>query len=79
MTERTQEILSLALELEVSERREVIAELMASLEDELDPELHPDWSEEILRRLQDVESGTVRTVPWSEVRAGLVNKSHRVS
>lgn len=79
MTGKTREIITLALELEVAERRAVIAELMASLEDEHTDELHPDWPQQILRRLREVEAGAVKPVPWSKVREGLVVKSHRVS
>ena len=76
MTERAREIITLALALEVSERREIITELMASLEDD---GLHSEWSEEILRRLRDVEAGVDVPVPWSRVREGLLDKSRRVS
>lgn len=79
MTEKTREIITLALELELSERREVIAELVASLENESSGELDPEWSQEILRRLHEVEAGDAKTVPWSEVREGLLDKSRRVS
>lgn len=77
MTERAREIVSLALELAAPERRQVIDELMASLEGECN--LHPDWSLEIRRRMQDLENGVVEPVPWAEVRAGLLDRSRRVS
>jgi hypothetical protein len=41
--------------------------------------LHPDWAEETFRRLQDVESGAAKPVPWSEVRKGLLDRTSRVS
>ena len=76
MTERAQEIITLALALEVSERREVITELMASLDDD---RLHSDWSQEILCRLRGIEDGVEAPIPWTKVREGLLDKSHRAS
>jgi len=76
MTKQAREVITLALALEVSERREVITELMASLEDD---GLQAEWSQEILRRLREVEAGVEVPVPWSKVREGLLDKSHRAS
>jgi len=48
------------------------AELASSLIDSLDPAVDPDselaWQEEIARRLEQIESGRVKTIPWDEVR-----------
>ena len=30
--------------------------------------LHPEWTDEIRRRIEEVESGKVTPVPWEEVR-----------
>lgn len=79
MTEKSREIIALALELELTERREVIAELIASLGDDCTDELHPEWSPEILRRLREVEAGVSIPLSWSKVREGLVDKSQRTS
>ncbi len=62
------ELLKHALTLSEKER----AELASSLIDSLDPTVEADaelaWQEEIARRLQEVECGRAKTVPWDEGR-----------
>lgn len=48
------------------------------LESSRQNDLHPDWTEETFRRLQDLESGVAKPVPWSEVRKGLQDRSYKV-
>lgn len=59
------------LALPVDERAELAAELLASLDDEAslgDPaDVDQAWSEELLRRSEQVSSGTVSTVGWDQV------------
>jgi putative addiction module component (TIGR02574 family) len=33
-----------------------------------DFELSPEWKAEIQRRIEDIDSGRVKTIPWEEVR-----------
>jgi putative addiction module component (TIGR02574 family) len=51
------------------------AALMGVLIETLDPGSEPDveaaWSEEIARRLTEIDSGTAETIPLEEVRAEL--------
>lgn len=60
------------------ERADLISELLRSLDDAEDQDaVDAAWDEEIARRVEDFKAGRIRTVPWSEVRAGLeaiVNK-----
>ena len=46
--------------------------LMDSLDGSADPSAEAAWNEEIARRITDLDSGRVKTVPWEEVR-------HRIS
>ncbi len=47
--------------------------LIESLESEaVDPDVEEAWRVEIERRLAELDSGTVQTVPWEEVRAKLL-------
>lgn len=67
-------ILNAALRLPATARAVVAAELIDSLDD---PEATEDgveeaWSAEAERRLAEVDSGAVRTVPWSEARQRLL-------
>ena len=36
-----------------------------------EPDVEAAWSEEIKRRLAEVDAGTVELIPWEEVRAEL--------
>ncbi|MGA9276061.1 addiction module protein [Ilumatobacter sp.] len=71
MTEIGRTVLAEALDLPASERADIAAELLASLQppDEItDDELEHVWADEIRRRVERVRSGVSRTVPWDEVR-----------
>lgn len=63
-------VLAAALQLPPSARATIAAELLDSLEiaDEQDDGVETAWSDEIQKRLKEVESGAVATVPWSQVR-----------
>jgi putative addiction module component (TIGR02574 family) len=72
MTERTNRLLSEALALAPDERSELIAALLASLEDRADDgEVTEAWREEIARRADRVSSGDVDLQDWDEVRRRL--------
>lgn len=62
------EILKKALALPDHERAELAGDLIDSLDTTVDEDTEAAWQEEIARRLREVESGKVRTVPWDEVR-----------
>jgi putative addiction module component (TIGR02574 family) len=62
------EILEAALKLDPQQREELIEELSASLDA---TNLGEYWEAEIRRRIDDVDSGRVKTVPADEVFARL--------
>jgi len=62
------ELLKHALTLSDKERAELAATLIDSLDPTVDADTEIAWQEEIARRLRDVESGKVKTIPWEEVR-----------
>lgn len=68
------------LALPVDERAELAVDLLASLDDEdsLDDPADVDqaWSEELLRRSEQISSGTVATVGWDQVLERVAD-SHR--
>ncbi|MGA8298923.1 MAG: addiction module protein [Terriglobales bacterium] len=68
MTERTQELLQKALSLPDSERAELAGSLIASLDTNIDPDVDAAWQAEIARRADEVRSGKISTIPWSEVQ-----------
>lgn len=57
-----------ALRLPVEARAALAAELIATLDDQADVDAEALWSSEIRKRLDEIDSGTVRPVPWSEAK-----------
>lgn len=57
-----------ALHLPDSERAELAARLIESLDSQVDDGLDVAWGAEIKRRLEELDSGRVATIPWSEAR-----------
>ncbi|MDZ4695847.1 MAG: addiction module protein [Deltaproteobacteria bacterium] len=65
------DILKEALQLDPRDRVDLVEELSASL----DPsDLGPEWETEIRARIEDVDSGRVKSVPAAEVFARLEAK-----
>ncbi|MGH9361414.1 MAG: addiction module protein, partial [Thermoanaerobaculia bacterium] len=70
MDSRFSDVLDHALELPEEERADLADRLLASLEEEPDLEVEEAWRHEVARRLEELRSGAVKTIPWEEVRAG---------
>ncbi len=62
------ELLKRALTLPDKERAELASSLIDSLDPTVDADAEMAWQEEIARRLEEVESGRVKTTSWDEVR-----------
>ena len=60
-----------ASELSESELAELAGLLLESLEGEPDEDVEAAWAEEIERRVRQIDSGEVKTIPWEQVRANL--------
>ncbi|MBL8633635.1 MAG: addiction module protein [Myxococcales bacterium] len=74
MSEQAQAIFDEAMKLPIGERESLVSRLMRANDEEplTDAELaaHDEaWAPEIRRRLAEVESGAVETIPWEEVDA----------
>jgi putative addiction module component (TIGR02574 family) len=63
-----------ALHLPDSERAELAARLIESLDSQVDDDLDVVWGVEIERRLEELDSGKVATIPWSEARQMIMGK-----
>ncbi|HZR64453.1 MAG TPA: addiction module protein [Terriglobales bacterium] len=68
MTQQARELLQRALALPENERTELAGNLISSLEITVDADVDVPWQQEIACRLEQVESGKVKTVPWQEVQ-----------
>ena len=68
MTDRAEHLLDEALKLSDSERAELAARLIQSLDAEADSEVDAAWAAEIERRCAALDAGEAVTSDWSEVR-----------
>ena len=68
MSKAAQLVFADALRLEPEMRAELAAELLASLDGPTDPDAEAAWDAEITRRVEAIESGTIRLEPWTDVK-----------
>ena len=72
MTPDVSELLKKALALPPEARAALAGSLLESLEEEpADEGVEAAWSEEIKRRIEDIDSGKVQMIPYEEVRRRL--------
>ncbi len=58
-----------AMDLNDQDRAELVGMLLESLDLEAEDGVEAAWLSEIERRVEEVDSGAVQAVPWSEVRS----------
>ncbi len=63
-----------ALSLPPEARAALAAQLIESLDGEVDPDAEAAWGREIARRIEEIRSGRVQPIPWSEARARIMGK-----
>ena len=68
MSKAAQLVFADALRLEPETRAELAEELLASLDGPADPGAEAAWDAEIARRVEAIESGTIRLEPWTDVK-----------
>ena len=68
MGNKGKKVLEEALTLPPEDRAELAATLIDSLDEKEDEAVDEAWRREIQRRMREVESGVVKTIPWSEAR-----------
>jgi putative addiction module component (TIGR02574 family) len=72
MTAEVSEILKKALALPPEARAALADSLLESLDEEpVDGGVEAAWSEEIKRRIEEIDSGKVQMIPYEEVRRRL--------
>lgn len=71
MSKTTDDLLNNAMRLSATERAELAAALLASLDGEPEDAVEAAWAAEIQRRFERVRSGEAKGRPWSEVRESL--------
>jgi putative addiction module component (TIGR02574 family) len=71
MATRAKIVLEQALSLTSEQRLDLVAELLASVDGAPSATWEAGWRAELDDRMREVETGTVRPVPWTEARARL--------
>ncbi len=74
MTQQVSELLQKALSLSEEERAELAGSLIESLDATVDEAAEAAWNQEIARRIEDLDSGKAKTVPWEAVRARISSR-----
>jgi putative addiction module component (TIGR02574 family) len=67
------ELFRRASDLPDSDRATLAGLLIESLESEHEKDVESVWLVEIERRLHELDSGKIKTVPWKQVRAKLLH------
>ncbi len=71
MSMKREEVFRQVLELPVVDRAELAQRLVSSLEPGPEPGVEAAWQAEVPRRLREIRSGAVQTVPWEAFRERL--------
>jgi putative addiction module component (TIGR02574 family) len=68
MNPEISELLKKALALPPEARAALAGSLLESLEDTLDASAEEEWNREIARRIEELDSGKVKPIPWADAR-----------
>ncbi len=71
MERNLKEVFREAAQLPERDRATLAGLLIETLDPVSEPDVEAAWSEEIKRRLAEIDAGTVELIPWEEVRAEL--------
>jgi putative addiction module component (TIGR02574 family) len=74
MNNEAQDLLDKALKLPLEARAALAGSLISSLDDSVDEDAEAAWEEEIRKRLLELDSGVVETIPWSEARKRILGR-----
>jgi len=70
------ELFNQAADLPEEDRATLAGLLIESLDTETDDGAEQTWQVEVQRRLSELDSGSVKTVPWESVRARILKRPH---
>ena len=70
-----QKVLKEALGLPPAARAALAGHLLDSLDDSIDEDAESAWGKEIERRIDEIDRGRVKTVPWSVARRQILGRS----
>ena len=73
MTKATKTVLASALRLSDTERAELAAEVLASLDGPADADAEMAWAQEIQRRITAIDDGSIELESWDAVKARIAD------
>ena len=68
MNREVSELLEKALSLPPEARSALAGFLLDSLDDTVEASAEEEWNREIARRIEELDSGKVKAIPWAEAR-----------
>jgi putative addiction module component (TIGR02574 family) len=68
MSPDVSELLKKALALPAEARAALAGSLLDSLDDAVDVSAEEEWNKEIAHRIEELDSGKVKPIPWAEAR-----------
>jgi putative addiction module component (TIGR02574 family) len=68
MNREVSELLEKVLALPAEARAALAGSLLDSLDDAVDASAEEEWNKEIARRIEEIDSGKVKPIPWAEAR-----------
>jgi len=74
VTQEAEDLLKKALTLPAKDRATLAGSLIDSLDEVDEMSEQEAWNDEIARRIEELDSGKVKTVPWDEVRRRISSK-----
>jgi len=74
MARSARELFDEAMKLEPQERAMLMRLLIEALDADTDEGVEDAWRVEIERRVAELDSGSVETIPWEEIRARLYGR-----
>ena len=77
MTPEVSKLLEQALSLSVEEQEALADSLISNLGGKVDEGVQAAWDEEIKHRIDELDSGKAKTIPWEEVRERNLRKLPR--
>jgi putative addiction module component (TIGR02574 family) len=74
MTQEATELLKKALTLPDEERAALAGSLIESLDTAVDESAEAAWNQEIERRIENLDSGRAKVVPWEDIRSWISDR-----
>jgi putative addiction module component (TIGR02574 family) len=74
MNNQLGELLKKAMALPADDRAALAGSLLDTLDETVDTDVEASWQDEIALRIQELDAGNGKTVPWTEVRRQLAAK-----